>query len=70
MITTESRREIVANAFRWATNMIVEVISNHGGAFSLETRDVFRSVSTALSDAESAIRREMRGGSAVLPVVR
>jgi hypothetical protein len=55
-MTHITRQQIVLHAVRWATNMLVEVTSNHvRAAFSTKVADKLR---IALNDAEQAMRAE------------
>jgi hypothetical protein len=58
-MTHTARQQIVLHAVRWATNMLVEVTSNHvRAAFSTKVADKLRIALTALNDAEQAMRTE------------
>lgn len=58
-MTKSTRQQIVLHAVRWATNMLVEVTSNHvRTAFSSKVADKLRIALSALNDAEQAMRTE------------
>ena len=45
-------------AIRWANNMLVEVLGNHGERLDGPARDKLKAVVTALDEAERAMRAE------------
>lgn len=51
---TRVRREIVAHAVRWANNMLVEVIHNHGGVLSMDERNALADATRALNEFQMA----------------
>lgn len=56
MMTQDTRVQIVEHAARWAQNMLVEVLSNHGSALTEEGRDCLHNAVRALVDLSSADR--------------
>lgn len=56
-IREELRKEIVLAALRWANNMVVEVLSNHGRILPDEARDKIMEINSANEQAQSIIRR-------------
>ncbi len=53
---TETRTEIIEHALRWATNMVVEVASNHSHVLPEDARRSLRDASRALQQACADIR--------------
>lgn len=49
----EARREIVAHAVRWGSNMIVEAIGNHGKVLTKEQRECLEEATAALAMYET-----------------
>ena len=56
MTTDDMRREIVLSALRWANNMVVEVLSNHGSVIPDEAREKMRKITAASEEAQSILR--------------
>jgi hypothetical protein len=52
----ETREEIVLHALRWANNILVEVLSNHGLKISPEARVRLREAISAVNDTDTEIR--------------
>lgn len=52
----ETRIELMFHAFRWANNMVVEAIGNHAAHLPVETREVLRDATQAMSRAIDALR--------------
>ena len=57
MTPLQMRREIVTNALRWANNMIVEVLSNHGPAIPDDARQKMHEITRASEEAQSILRQ-------------
>lgn len=47
--TRESRESVARSAVRWARNMLVDVLGNHGGYISPDLRKAIRDAVEALS---------------------
>jgi hypothetical protein len=51
------RREIVLHGLRWATNILVEVLSNHASAVSESGRKILAEAVSKLGEAEAEFRK-------------
>jgi hypothetical protein len=51
------RREIVLHGVRWATNILVEVLSNHAAAVSASGRKFLAEAVSKLQEAEAEFRK-------------
>ncbi len=56
MASKETRLELVESGARWANNILVELINNHGSVLNTEAREHFRQAVRSLGDAIVAIR--------------
>jgi len=54
-----TRLEILAHATRWASNMLVEAVGNHGPCLEPETRATFRNATRAIQAAVDAVSSDL-----------
>ena len=52
----ETREEIVLHALRWTSNILVEVLSNHGNNLPPKSRSRLRDAVASLAETEREIR--------------
>jgi protein-tyrosine-phosphatase len=58
-VTDDTRREIVREAVRWASNIVIEVTSNHHNVLTPAQREALRRAVKAMADFRDETDAEM-----------